>query len=251
MSHRCLIIDDEPLALDVLERYIGQIPSLTLVSRCNSAFEALQVLHTQPIDLIFVDIKMPEYSGIELIRSLARPPQIVLTTAFSDFAVESYELGVTDYLLKPFSFDRFLKAVNRAIVQLTSPGSVLVTAPPVAVPPPPEFVFLKADRQIHKVSLREIEYVEAYGNYVKVHLTNRMLLITDRISDMEALLVPHRFVRAHRSYVVPLDKIASISGHEILLGPHRIPVSSQYRKALLNELLLRGGQPSESGGVAT
>ncbi|WP_375448371.1 LytR/AlgR family response regulator transcription factor [uncultured Fibrella sp.] len=238
MSYRCLLIDDEPLALDILERYVAQLPSLRMVKRCSDAFEALRVLHAEPVDLLFLDIKMPGYSGVQLIRSLPNPPPIILTTAYSEFAVESYELGVADYLLKPFSFDRFLKAVNR--VMGTPP---LREPPPVAGPGVAAFVFLKADRQIHKLDPSAIQYVEAYGNFVKVYLTDQMLLASDRLTALEEVLVPHQFLRVHRSFLVALHRITRFTSTAVWIGKQEIPVGNLYRRTLTETLQKQGNWP--------
>ncbi|WP_046246650.1 LytR/AlgR family response regulator transcription factor [Hymenobacter terrenus] len=241
MPCKCLIIEDELPAQEVLQHYIDRLPALELVGCYSSAVEAIAELHRQPIDLLFTDIQMPELSGLQLVRSLARPPKIIFTTAFSEHAVEAFDLGVVDYLCKPFSFDRFLLAVNRALVSLG-------TLPP---PPPPAdqeliswregFLFLKVNKRQVKVSFSDILYAEAFGNYVKVHTqSQRMLLITETFAGFTSLLPEAFFVRVHKSYIVALPVIQQLDGGRIFVNGLQIPVGVTYRRALENRLLSFG-----------
>jgi DNA-binding LytR/AlgR family response regulator len=228
---RILLVDDEPLAREVLERYVATCPDLRLVGSCANAYEALAVLRRTPVDILCCDIKMPEVDGFALIRSLARPPRIILTTAHAEYALASYELGVVDYLLKPVALDRFLKALARA---LPSPA-----APPAEPAPrkPLDYLFFKVDKAFRKVFTQDIEYIEACGNYVKVHTTDgEALLVPGKISALTATLNEAGFVRVHKSYLVALANIQRVEGSLIQLSRATVPLSESYRAAFLSRL---------------
>ena len=229
MNYRCLIVDDEPLARELLTQFIRQLPSLTLMDCCADAFAALQVLHGQPIDLLFIDIKMPQLSGLDLIKTLTSPPKIILTTAFSDYALEGFDVGVVDYLVKPFSFVRFLRAVDRAIDRgrLAEPAPAVGTSPSTCL-------FLKTDRKIVKVLLANVLYWQAYGNYAKViQRDGRPLLVTETMTHLEKLLPGDQFVRIHKSYIVSLSGITEYQSSILSVGPVSLPIGESYRKQFL------------------
>jgi DNA-binding LytR/AlgR family response regulator len=235
MTYRCLIIEDEPLARQVLAQYVTMIPSLTLVNSCQDALEGLRVLHAEPIDLLFLDIQMPQLSGLQLVQSLARPPKTILTTAFSEFALQGFDIGAVDYLLKPFSFERFLRAVNRAFAPLA-----VSTVEAAASPPETTYLFFKVDKKAVKVLLEEIVYLQAYGNYIKVFTRDgRMLVATETMSNLETLLPVRQFCRVHKSYIVALAEITEYSAQSLQLGKHLLPIGEIYRKRLID--LLKGG----------
>ena len=227
MTCRCLIVDDEPLARDLLAQFIGQLPSLSLVASCPDALAALRVLHAEPIDLLFADIKMPQLSGIEMIKTLLKPPKIILTTAFSDYALDGFEVGAVDYLVKPFSFTRFLRAVDRVLDQ--TQATELAQQPTSAVP---AFLFVKVDKRIVKVRLSEVRYWQAFGNYVKVFLHDgRMLLATETMTHLETLLPADQFIRVHKSYIVALPHVTEYQGNRLCLNTTTIPIGDLYRKS--------------------
>ena len=229
MNYRCLIVDDEPLARELLTQFVRQLPSLTLMDCCADAFAALQMLHTQPVDLLFIDIKMPQLSGLDLIKTLTSPPKIILTTAFSDYALEGFDVGAVDYLVKPFSFVRFLRAVDRAIDRgrLAEPAPAVGTSPSTCL-------FLKTDRKIVKVLLANVLYWQGYGNYVKVSQRDgRPLLVTETMTHLEKLLPGDQFVRIHKSYIVSLAAITEYQGSSLSIGPVSLPIGESYRKQFL------------------
>ncbi|MBO0929392.1 LytR/AlgR family response regulator transcription factor [Fibrella aquatilis] len=229
MTFRCLIVDDEPLARDLLTQFIGQLPSLTLVASCPDALSGLTVLHTEPVDLLFTDIKMPQVSGIELIRSLSKPPKVILTTAFSDYALDGFEVGAVDYLVKPFSFARFLRAIDRALGRAQPAES---TSQPVAAA---TFLFLKVDKKIVKVMLADVRYWQAYGNYVKVFLRDgRLLLATETMTHLETLLPADQFIRVHKSYIVTLSEVTEYQPTMVCLGTVSVPIGDRYRRQFLD-----------------
>lgn len=219
---KCLIVDDEPLAREVLESYIGDLPSLKLIASCNDAVEALSWLKQEPIDLLFLDINMPKLSGINFYKSLSKKPKVIFTTAYTDYAVEGFELEAIDYLLKPFSFDRFIKAVNK--VQLDSVESSV------------DFIMLKADKKNHKINFDQIIYFESIGDYVKVHIEEgKTLIISETLRKLEEILPPS-FLRVHKSYIIALKHLEYLEGNQAKIGETKIPIGQSYRDKV-NELL--------------
>ncbi|KAA9327171.1 response regulator transcription factor [Hymenobacter busanensis] len=234
MKFRCLIVDDEPLAQEVLVKFIALVPSLSLVQKCDNALEALQVLHSEKIDVLFTDIKMPELSGLQLARSLSSAPKIILTTAFSEYALEGFDLGVTDYLMKPFSFERFLLAVNRAVGGKDPRDTA---APPPAPAAEPEFLFFKVDRRVVKVALADVLYLQGYGNYVKIHLRGaRTLVATDKMTNVEKLLTGATFMRVHKSYIVALAHISEYDHASLAVEGVTLPIGDVYRKGFMETM---------------
>jgi DNA-binding LytR/AlgR family response regulator len=229
MKLNCIIVEDEHLAQNILVRFISAIDTLVLVSKCNNALEALSVLHTEAIDIMFLDIKMPELSGLELLKSLPHPPHVIITTAYAEYALMGYELSVTDYLLKPFSFERFLRAVNKVIDYRKA-----VTAPVVspARHQPPADIILKTGKKNYKFALEEILYLESFGNYVKVYTNQGMSLLHQTLSHFLSLLPESHFVRIHRSYIVALAKIDCIEASTVRIGSKNLPVGSYYKQSL-------------------
>jgi DNA-binding LytR/AlgR family response regulator len=233
MSYRCLIVDDEPLARDLLIQYVGQLPSLSLVDSCADALTGLRVLHTERVDILFTDIKMPQLTGIQLVKALNHPPKVILTTAFSDYALEGFEIGAVDYLVKPFSFERFLRAVDRALDR----GQASSTETDTYVkfrPAAPTFLFLKVDKQVLKVILADVLYWQAYGNFVKVFMQNgRVLVATETLTHLMSLLPTDQFVRVHKSYIVAIAEITSYQATTLCMGSTAIPIGDLYRKQFL------------------
>jgi len=231
MRYHCLIVDDEPIARQILERYISQIDALHLAGKCNDAFEALNVLHRENIDILFLDIKMPSLSGLDMLKTLQNPPHVILTTAFSDYAVESYEYGIADYLLKPIAFERFLKAVNRILMSRNPDFAKEDTEERSASEP--AFIFFKADKRIHKYYFTDILFIEGSGNYIKVHtLNDKPLMVLDKLTEMQGKLPPRRFLRVHKSFIVNIQHIREIEGNMLLIKERAIPVSNTFRQDL-------------------
>ncbi|MFN5425724.1 MAG: LytR/AlgR family response regulator transcription factor, partial [Bacteroidota bacterium] len=216
MKYQCIIVDDEPIAQQILENYIQQIDALQLVSKCNNAFEALNVMHKEQIDIMFLDIKMPSLSGLDLIKTLKNPPKIILTTAFSEFGVESYEYGITDYLLKPIPFERFLKAVNKILIPTTTEKiNEQVTEKPVSEL---SYIFFKADKKIYKFLFSEILLIEGSGNYVKIHTQKeKPLLVLDKLSELQEKLPKNLFIRVHKSFIINIVHVTKKEGNMITI----------------------------------
>jgi len=226
MKIKCIVVDDEQLAQRVLEKYISSLSSLELLKKCNNALEAMSFLHQNKVDLMFLDIKMPELSGIEFLKTLTHPPHIIITTAYSEYALQGYEYSVTDYLLKPFSFERFLKAVNKVITRAAEISNVTSVSNDETVN---DFIFLKADKIDHKILFSEIKYIEGCGNYIKVFTNNKMLLVAETLTTIEKNLPTELFVRIHKSYIVSIKKIDQIEGNLIRIGKTSIPIGNYYR----------------------
>lgn len=225
MILRCLIVDDEPPAHKVIANYIEKIDHLQLAGNCYSAAEAINMLHSQEIHIMFLDIDMPDITGLEMLRSLQHTPDVILTTAYSQFALESFELGVVDYLLKPIRFERFLKSVNRIInKRLHRPTES------------PGFIYVKSDGMQVKVDFSKIHYIEAYGNYLKIHLADKVILAAEVMSEIMKKLPEKTFIRIHRSYIININHVEKLSGAMVFLPATELPVSASHRDALLKIL---------------
>lgn len=233
MKLHCLLIDDEPPALNVLQSYIRQVPGLEVAGLCRNAVEAIEVLHQKPVDVLFLDIKMPKIIGTEFLRSLSHPPQVIFVTAYRDYAVEGFELDAVDYLVKPVSFERFLKAVDR----LRRTGHQPVAAERVYASNPDAFVYLKVDRLMQKIVLNDILYIEGQKDYVKLFFTHGgSVMVKQSITAMENLLSDQKFVRVHRSFIISLNKISGYSGMSVQVKGMEIPIGRLYKQAVMQQL---------------
>ncbi|MEO0790848.1 MAG: LytTR family DNA-binding domain-containing protein [Bacteroidota bacterium] len=219
------IVDDEPIAHRIIEGYCADLPHLKKVGNAFNAFEAADLVAKKRVDLIFLDINMPKMTGFEWLKTLRQPPKIIVTTAYQEYALEGYALDVVDYLLKPFSLPRFLQAVNK----VTDSNQAEVVQPANTASDEKRSLFLKGDKKYHQVTLGDIQYVEAFGNYCKVHLANEMILIHEKISGIEGILASDNFLRIHKSFVVAIDKIRLIQGNVIQLLDKEIPIGQTYK----------------------
>jgi DNA-binding LytR/AlgR family response regulator len=234
MKLRCLLVDDEPPALEVLQSHISCIPGLEVAGICHNAVEAINILHQKVIDVMFLDIKMPKIIGTEFLKNLSHAPKVIFVTAYREYAVEGFELDAVDYLVKPVSFERFLKAIDRL---KRSYGSQSEAREKQYQPNPDAFVYLKADKVMQKIFINEILYVESWRDYVKMYFLNgKSLLIKQPISAMEHLLSQHKFVRIHRSYIISINKITGYTGISIQLGTVEIPIGRLYKQSVMNHI---------------
>jgi two-component system LytT family response regulator len=231
---KCIAVDDEPLALDIIEDYISKIPFLELVKRTENAIEALQLVQAGGIDLVFLDIQMPELTGIQFLKIANGKCSFILTTAYSQYALESYDLNVSDYLLKPIPFDRFYKAVEKVCNQVKS--AVFVPAPePVPVMPSPQlsaikdFIFVKTEHKIQKIELDDILYIEGLKDYISIYTKAERVITLQNMKRMEETLPASQFIRVHKSYIISLDKIESIERSRISICGKIIPIGDTYR----------------------
>ena len=228
---KCLIVDDEPLAILVIKEFLEKVPQLELVKTCADALQAFQVLSQEKIDLVFLDIEMPGLNGIDFIKSLANPPAIILTTAYREYAMESYEIEVVDYLLKPISFPRFFKAINKYLKSVNN--STVEQA--VEQKSPQGSIYVYSNKKNIKVYLEEILYIESLKDYVRIHTSQQQIMSKDTISRYEELL-PSSFLRVHRSFIINKEKISAFTQHDIEIGTQEIPIGSSYKKRVI-ELL--------------
>ncbi|RYY59099.1 MAG: response regulator transcription factor [Chitinophagaceae bacterium] len=229
---RCLVVDDEPPAREIISRYIGQVPMLTLAGECTNAIQAFSFLQQTPVDLLFLDIRMPQLNGNDFLKTLKSPPKTIFTTAYQEYALEGFDLDVVDYLMKPIPFDRFFKAVNKAMVTGTAVKETLANENKAGG----SFVYFRADRKMIKVMLSDILYVESMKDYVKVVLAGQTIITKQSISSVEAMLPEKEFARVHRSFIISLSKVTSFSTELIDLGKNEIPIGKLYRQSILKIL---------------
>ena len=229
----CLIVDDELLAQDVLEHYIAKLDSLTLMGKCRSAIEAFAALNRSNIDLIFLDIKMPEISGLDFIKALKNPPRIILTTAFSEYALDGYDLDVVDYLLKPVSFERFLKAVNKVQQSMAELSSERINAMPAD-----DGFFVKSDRKFVKINPSDILYIESQKNYLVIHTLHQKVMTYSTLNNMETELKNYsHLIRVHKSFIVNKNFITQLDNNIVLLQNNAsIPLGASYRELFLEHM---------------
>lgn len=239
MTINCIIVDDEPIARDILRAYIAQIPYLNLVDECSDAFEAMQLINRLPVDLVVLDINMPRLSGLDMLRTLKKYPAIIITSAYSDYALEGFELSVTDYLLKPFSFPRFVQATEKVHQLRQAAGHPTLTAlkdQPTPATALPDFIMVKAEKKLTKVFFHELTYVEAYGNYIFIYTGPNRIMSKQTLTQFEEQLPSVQFVRIHKSYVVSLKAVKFLEGNELSIGIKKLPVGKVYRDELLRRL---------------
>lgn len=230
MKIKCIIVDDEPLAQGVIETYIHDFPVVELVRKCNNAIEALEVLKKEAVQLIFLDIKMPLLSGINMLKSLPAPPCVIFTTAYAQHALEGFELNAVDYLLKPFSFERFVQAVNKACRKIEMEATAAGQANKEQ-----DFIVVKADKKLHKLHFDDIVYFNSIGDYLKIFMKNGKVIITNEtLKNIEASLPPRLFIRIHKSYIVAVRAIQYIEGNQVVTEDAALPVGMTYKEQLIS-----------------
>lgn len=226
----CLIVDDEPLARNLLTEYVRKVPYLQLVDACSNPLAASEILRNKTVDILFLDIQMPEITGITLLKTLQKKPLVILTTAYSEYAIESYDLDVLDYLLKPITFERFLRAVEKAGHRLSvKPTSSTSVEAPVAETKD-SFVFVKDGTKLVKVRLDDILYVEGLKDYVTIHTRQQKIVTLQRLKNLEEQLPAHKFIRIHHSFIVALNAIDAVHKGEVQVGAVSLPISDSYKK---------------------
>lgn len=228
MKIKCLIVDDEPLAIKLIENHIAKIDALEVVATANNALKAFEILTTQEVDLLFLDIKMPNITGIDFLKSLKNPPKTIFTTAYRDFALEGFELEVVDYLLKPITFERFFKSVERIL------RAHVITSNNAVEENTADFLLLKASGKNYRVALDAILYIESIKDYVKVHLSDGSEITSKfKISDLEMELSTNRFTRVHRSFIISNDKITAFSTSDFEIKGNEIPIGASFKEQAL------------------
>ncbi|HEY4112309.1 LytTR family DNA-binding domain-containing protein [Puia sp.] len=243
MKLRCLIVDDEPPALKILQTYLENTGNLELIGACNNALEAMQFLQQHPVDLLFLDINMPRLLGTELVRTLRHPPKVIFTTAHKDYALEGFELNAVDYLLKPYSFERFLRAVNK----LTDTAMPMAEKPEDAAASTDPFLYFRVDRKMVKVQLAEIVYVESLKDYSRIiRVGQKPLVMKKSISSIEEMLPAHLFLRIHRSYIIAIQKVTAFTQNDVEIHGEEIPIGKLYRQQL-TKLTVASSLPASPG----
>ncbi|MPR35832.1 LytR/AlgR family response regulator transcription factor [Salmonirosea aquatica] len=234
MSYTCLIVDDEPFARKLMEQYVAKVPELTLVQSCSSPLTAIEVLRQNPIDIMFLDINMPEITGLSLLKVLQKKPLVVLTTAYSEYALEGYELDVADYLLKPITLERFLKSVEKVLGRLRSAPSAAGLIPP-DVPQVPNasnaYIFVKDGTRLVKIQLRDILYIEGLKDYVGIYTKDKKIVTLQTMKALETQLPENQFIRIHNSFIVAFAAIDAIDREKVQIGKAFLPVSDTYKKS--------------------
>ncbi len=231
----CIIVDDEPLARDIIENYVSRIDNLELIASCGDAVEAFNLIAKQNIDLIFLDIQMPEVTGIDFLKELTSPPKVIFTTAYSEYAVDAFNLEAIDYLLKPIAFSRFLKSIHKAFKQLT-PIDALPSNNDQETSYQDAFIYLKVEKKMQKVFLKDIQYIESLRNYIKIKTIDREITALKSISSIEDMLPAKKFLRVHRSFIIAIDFVNAFSPSEIDIKGMKIPVGRNYKEVVKETL---------------
>ncbi len=234
MNINCIIVDDEIHARKVLEKYIQDIPHITLVKSCKNALEAMEVLRNNTIDAMFLDINMPKLTGLNFLESLKNPPLVVITTAYREYAVDAYDLDVIDYLHKPIPFPRFIKAISKIEEKLLMSTSFHAMVQDNTPDTNQNFIFIKADKKTIKLNFEDIKYIEGLGDYIKIHTKSKTIISKLTIKKMEELLPDNLFPRVHKSFIISLQLIDSIEGNQIEIGALKIPIGQMYRQAFMD-----------------
>ena len=227
----CLIVDDETIAREIIETHVSKIKNINVIASCSNALEAFNVISNHDIDLVFLDINMPEISGISFAKSINKDIKIIFTTAYRDYAVEGFELQAVDYLLKPIAFDRLLKAVNTYFEVYCELKNRTIEQTKTN-----NFMFVRSDRRMIKIDFDAIVYIESYSDYIKIHLTSETIVTRETISAIEAKLPKDSFIRIHRSYIISINNITSFSSEHITIHNKALPISRSYKKNVLKRL---------------
>jgi len=227
MKIRCLIVDDEPLAIEIIENYLNQFEDFEIIDRCNNAIRALKVIEDENIDLLFLDIQMPKITGIDFLRSLKNPPKVIFTTAHIDYAIESYEFDVVDYLVKPIPFDRFFKAINK-FKTYNKPAKTISISQKTDTAQ--NHIYVRANKKNYRVVYDEVQYVESIKDYIRIHLPDKSLLVKTTLTSFANQLPKHQFIRVHRSYLVNINVISAHTYNDIEIGAIEIPIGGSYKQ---------------------
>ena len=232
MKLQAIIIDDEPLAHKIINRYLAEVSSVEIKASFTKAMAGLEYLQQHQVDLVFLDINMPNLSGISLLKSLSHPPMVIFTTAYAEYAVEGFELEALDYLLKPFSLERFMKAIHKAIKKVESREHT----PLIPIEQGPSNLIIKADRKLYPIPFDQILYLQAFGDYVKIFTLSKQYLPKDTLQRLQQQLPEEKFLRVHRSFVVSLSAIQYIEGNHLNIKDKKIPIGQSYKEILLKKL---------------
>jgi len=232
MSLKCLIVDDEPIAQNIVKGFIVDTPNLEVFGICDNAMEALKIIQEHTIDILFLDIEMPKITGLSFLKTLSHPPATIITTAYREFALEGYELNVVDYLLKPFSFERFLKAVNKVNSKNEAGHTELKNVPKT-------YEYFKIDRKNVRVNYDDIVFIEGLSNYVKIHLEKEHLVVYHKLIDLEKILPDNQFVRIHKSYIISMDKIKAYGNDYVEILDQQLSIGNTYKDVFFSRMSQR------------
>jgi two-component system LytT family response regulator len=230
MKIRCLLVDDEPLAISLLQKHLAQLDFFEVAETCNNAIKALEILNTQHIDLLFLDIKMPGISGLDLLKTVRNPPKTIITTAHREYALDGYDLDIVDYLLKPITFDRFFKSIERYLRNNNQTVAAILPSSET------QFIYIKSGTRYFKLNTDDILYAESLKDYIKLHTTGKEIISKYKISDLEKDLISKGFLRVHRSFIVNLKNITAFTASDIEIGSIEIPIGASYKEYVFKTL---------------
>lgn len=230
MKINCIAIDDEPLALEKMKGYISKVPFLNLVATFDNGMDSMEYLKKHNVDLMLLDIQMDDFTGIQLLEALQNAPKVILTTAYDEYALKGYELNISDYLLKPISFDRFIKSVEKVYTEIEKESKVELVEMRNGSVSENEFIFVKSDYKLQKVRFEDIQYIEGMKDYLRIVTSFKRLMVLQNFKKMEEALPNAKFIRVHKSYIVAVDKIDSIGKKSLIVGEQQIPIGESYKK---------------------
>lgn len=226
-----LVIDDEHIAHDIIKGYCDMLPNVEFKGDCYDAIEAIDYLNKQEIDLIFLDLNMPKLKGFEFLKTLSNPPKVIVTTAYSEFAIEGFELNVVDYLLKPFSFERFFQAVNKVSDRIKSKNNTSNTIEKEEITK--DFILVKSEHRVYRMKLNTIDYIQSMQAYVAFYRNGERTLSLNTMKKLDATLPKNQFIRIHKSYIVAIDKIKMLEGNQVIIGKEKLPIGASYREEVM------------------
>ncbi|MDA3954130.1 MAG: LytTR family DNA-binding domain-containing protein [Bacteroidales bacterium] len=230
---QCIIVDDEPVACEILENHLAKINSVKVVASCKSAMDAFDIIRTNKVDLIFLDINMPEITGLSFAKLITKNSKIIFTTAYREYAIDGFDLQAVDYLLKPISFERLLQAISKYLDENTSKAESIKEE---IIQEKSDSIFVRSNRKMINIKFSEIKYIESLSDYIKIHLTDKSVITRETISNIEAKLPPKKFLRIHRSYIVSIANIDSFTNETIEIGKNEIPISRSYKNDVLHRI---------------
>ncbi len=238
MKTRCLIVDDEPLARELIKGYVAKLENFEIVAECSDAMKALNVLRAKPVDLMFMDIQMPQITGIEFLKTLKHAPKVIITTAYREYALDGFELDVVDYLLKPITFERFLKSVNKYYQMIQDDVQLVASQGDKGVDE--TFIYVKENKKVVKIYLSEIKYIEGLSEYVQIYTDKRKVIVKTSLTQMEEKLPAEQFLRIHKSYIISVSKIEAFTANTIEIQNKELPIGRSYKNVVLNLLNFSG-----------
>jgi len=235
MMTKCLIVDDEPLAIEIIENYLNQLDDFEIIATCKNALQAFKVLETQEVNLLFLDIQMPQLTGIDFVKALKNKPQVIFTTAYIDYAVESYELEVLDYLVKPISFERFFKAISK-YKNLTNSSINYKKVTQIDLMDGKDYIYVKSNKKSYKMLFNDVLYIESIKDYIRIHMHDQKLMVKTTLTDFETKLPSSQFLKLHRSYIVNVNHITAHTAKDVEIGTIEIPIGISYKQKVIDSL---------------